>query len=106
MPSAVCKTTVHPNQTLSAEASANSATKSVVTILLVGITLAVFLLPPYFALLLSDEGYHYSLVLMVCVNWSMLNAIMDPLIYSLRMSEIRVGYTKMFEYIRSRKDIF
>ena len=35
----------------------------------------------------------------VAIMWSLINGICDPLIYSLRMREIRKGYTRIFRKI-------
>ena len=86
---------VTPCLSAAADANAKSTRKSLVTVFLIGITLAIFLLPLYFALLLPQSKY-YGLILDICLNWSILNNIADPLIYSFRMSDIRKGYTKMF----------
>ena len=86
--------TVTPHQSAAADVSAKSTRKSLVTVFLIGFTLAIFLLPVYFALFLPQSNY-YGILLDICFNWSMLNTIADPLIYSFRMSDIRKGYTKM-----------
>ena len=86
---------VTPYQSAATDANAKSTRKSLVTVFLIGITLAIFLLPLYFALLLPQSKY-YGIIIDICLNWSMLNNIADPLIYSFRMSDIRKGYTKMF----------
>ena len=94
--------TVTPYQSAAADANAKSTRKSLVTVFLIGFTLAMFLLPSYVALLLPQSKY-YGLILDICVNWSMLNNIADPLIYSFRMSDIRKGYTKMFSCMNRGK---
>ena len=84
---------VQPSQGQSAQDNTKSAKKAITTILLIVCTLGIFLLPAYSTTFLGPE---FETIRRICVNWSMLNSIADPLIYSVRMSELRAGYKKLF----------
>ena len=86
---------VQPFQKQSVPNNAQSTKKAAVTILLILATLALFLLPAYFTFFLDET---YDMLWRICINWSMLNSIVDPLIYSVRMSEMRAGYQKMLSF--------
>ena len=84
---------VQPSHGQSVQDNTKSAKKAITTILLIVCTLGIFLLPAYFATFLGQE---FDTIRRISVNWSMLNSIADPLIYSVRMSELRAGYRKIF----------
>ena len=67
-------------------------------------TYLVFYLPVRVAVpLLYSSTFRKSTmysVARVAIMWSLINGICDPLIYSLRMREIRKGYTRIFRKIR------
>ena len=87
---------VQPIKNSSTVSNTQSVKKALGSLTLATYTLALFMLPVYFTLLLTSHD-EYSLVIEYLLNWSMLNSIADPLIYSLRMTEIRVGYKKIFQ---------
>ena len=71
------------------------AKKAFLTIILVNGTVFLFMTPSVmFAALVNilHEGPGGQF----CLAWSLLNCVADPLIYSLRMPEIRAGYRKLF----------
>ena len=87
------KRMVQPSQDQSVQDNIRSAKKAITTILLIVGTQAIFLFPAYITFSLGSE---LETIHSICVNWSMLNYIADPLIYSVRMSELRAGYKKLF----------
>ena len=87
------KRMVQPSQGQSLQDNTKSAMKAITTILLIIGTLGIFLLPAY---IVTFFGPEFEMIKRISVNWSMLNSIADPLIYSIRMSELRAGYKKMF----------
>ena len=71
------------------------AKKAFLTIILVNGTVFLFMTPSVmFAALFNI--LHEGLGGQFCLAWSLLNCVADPLIYSLRMPEIRAGYKKLF----------
>ena len=70
------------------------AKKAFLTIILVTGTMVIFMAPSFmFAALFNI--LHVGPGGQFCLTWSLLNCVADPLIYSLRMPEIRVGYRKL-----------
>ena len=71
------------------------AKKAFLTIILVNGTMVLFMAPSFmFAALFNT--LHEAPVGQFCLMWSLLNCVADPLIYSLRMPDIRAGYRKLF----------
>ena len=69
--------------------------KAFLTILLVNGTMVLFMAPSFMFAALFNM-LHDGPVGQFCLAWSLLNCVADPLIYSLRMPEIRAGYKKLF----------
>ena len=84
---------VQPSQGQSVQDNTKSAKKAITTLLLIVCTLGIFLLPAYFTRFLGRE---FQAIKRISLNWAMLNSIVDPLICSVRMSELCAGYKKLF----------
>ena len=88
---------VHPHPNSSEAVNPNQAKKAIITILLVAGTMVLFNAPIYgMALVVRDWSKRPPVLSKALMAWSMLNSVADPIIYSLRMSEIRVGYKQLF----------
>ena len=87
---------IHPHPNSPVAVNPIQAKKSIITILLVAGTMVLFNAPAYgMGLVLRDWSKRPPVLSKVLLAWSMLNSIADPIIYSLRMSEIRVGYRQL-----------
>ena len=87
---------VHPHPNSSEAVNPIQAKKSIITILLVAGTMILFNAPAFgMALVLRDWSKRPPVLSKALMAWSMLNSVADPIIYSLRMSEIRVGYKQL-----------
>ena len=87
----------------SGEQSANSKStkRAILTIWMVTFTMFIFLMPGYVISLTTLERTRYdNLKIYIATVWSTLNCVSDPLIYSFRMSELRIGYKKMLAFMR------
>ena len=75
----------------------NRAKKTTITILLVAVTMVIFMAPAYgVTVVFPDQSLRPPGLSNALYGWSMLNSVADPIIYSLRMSEIRAGYKQIF----------
>ena len=90
---------VHPHPKSSeafVAANPNRAKKTTITILLVAVTMVIFMAPAYsLALVFPDQSLRPPGLSNALKGWPMLNSVADPIIYSLRMSEIRAGYKQL-----------
>ena len=85
---------VQPSQ--NSQNNRSSLKKAVFTILLVIFTFVLFMMPSFFVSLTTKDPTIQHLFLL----WAMLNFIVDPIIYSMRMGEIRVGYKQIHKFIK------
>ena len=85
---------VQPSQ--NSQDNRSSLKKAVFTVLLVTFTFALFMTPSFFVSMTTRD----PLIQHSCILWAMLNFIVDPIIYSMRMGEIRAGYKHMHKFIK------
>ena len=85
---------VQPSQ--NSQNNRSSLKKAVFTVLLVIFTFALFMTPSFFVSMSTKD----STILHMFTLWTMLNFIVDPIIYSMRMGEIRAGYKHMHKFIK------